>query len=461
MTIRRALPAVVVTVLVSACTSFSHTNTKQPDSTPETTRATFAVTADKRGDPDTLMILSLSGGGSRAAYLSASVMLGLEEVFAQDGINLLHEVDAISSVSGGSLPAAYYVISSDDEPGPYGRVWDKTTVQDLMKRDYIRRWFGNWFWPTNVGKFWFTAYDRSDIMAQTFADNMYDNLNSMPPGRDLKIGQMLDTRPYLILNSTNGTTMPSPDETGYSGHTDPAMKFGARFTFTRRDFNSINSDINDYSLARAVMATATFPAVFNYMTLQDYKLSGTPACKDKDCFVHVFDGGNADNLGLESVIDMLDPLSCQEGNYEKLVVVLVDAYTNNSGISNEKADPRNGFDFFVDTNFLDATDSLLSANRDEKIKHFEKYFTERCNDPSKAIFYHIQFDDIKKDALNNKLNRIKTDFKISDEDAGTIDEAIGYLLTPENTCLSGIRDLLVNGQHQININEKCTYQVSE
>ena len=460
MTIRTVLSAVVPAVLVSACTSFSHTNIQQADGNSEKSRATFAITADRPGsDPDTLMILALSGGGSRAAYLSASVMLRLEEVYAQDGINLLHEVDAISSVSGGSLPAAYYVISADDGPGAYGRVWDRDTVRELMRKDYIRRWFGNWFWPTNIGKFWFTAYDRSDIMAQTFADNLFDNLNSLPPGRDLKIGQLLESRPYLVLNSTNGTATPVPEQTGNPEPGAPARKFGARFTFTDQDFDTISSDINDYSLARAVMATATFPAVFNYMTLQDYRHSGTPACDNRDCFVHVFDGGNADNLGLKSVSGMLDELPCQAGNYDRLVVILVDAYTNNSGIDGAKADPRAGLDFFVDTNFLDATDSLLSANRDEKIEHFREDFSERCSDPSKAVFYHIQFADIREEPLNHRLNRIKTDFRISNEDAAYIDEAVEKLLTPQNTCLAEIRDLLVSGQHQGE--QLCVYTVPD
>ena len=450
-------PLLILTLLVSACSSFSHTNIKQSDIESEPGRATFDISAG-RGDPGMLVIMSLSGGGSRAAYLSASVMLGLEEVFAQENINLLHEVDAISSVSGGSLPAAYYAISSDagDQPAVYGRVWDEATVKRQMKKDYIRKWFGNWFWPTNIGKFWFTAYDRSDIMAQTFADNMYDNLNSLPPGRDLTLGDMLDSRPYLVLNSTNGTVTPSPADGDAAVQEDPARQFGGRFTFTSRDFGSIDSDINDYSLARAVMATATFPAVFNYMTMQDYALSDAPGCTEEcDRFVHVFDGGNADNLGLESVSDMLDALPCEGGNYDRLVVILVDAFTGNSGISNKKADPRNGFDFVVDTNFLEATDSLLSANREEKIEHFVDKFKTRCSDPAKSIFYHIQFADIRDDDLRRNLNRIKTDFRISDEDSGYIDTAVDQLLTPQNTCVSGIRDLLVNGQHQTD--QVCVY----
>ena len=60
-------------------------------------RATFEI-QQPRGEKDVLVVLCLSGGGSRAAWFSAATMLRLEQVV--DGINLLHEVDVISSVSG-------------------------------------------------------------------------------------------------------------------------------------------------------------------------------------------------------------------------------------------------------------------------------------------------------------------------------------------------------------------------
>ena len=154
MDIKAILPLVILTLLVSACSSFSHTNKELPDTAPEPTQATFdfdncrgepkaRATFDIdacRGDEQTLVIMSLSGGGSRAAYLSATVMLKLETVFET---KLLHDVDAISSVSGGSLPAAYYAISSDKKPSDYGRIWDDDTVKKLMKKNYIRKWFTN------------------------------------------------------------------------------------------------------------------------------------------------------------------------------------------------------------------------------------------------------------------------------------------------------------------------------
>ena len=77
---------------------------------PPASRATFDI-RDDRGEKDVLVLLALSGGGSRAAYFSGAVMLRLQQVFTD--LDLLQEVDVISAVSGGSLPAAYYAVSRD------------------------------------------------------------------------------------------------------------------------------------------------------------------------------------------------------------------------------------------------------------------------------------------------------------------------------------------------------------
>ena len=116
-------------VLVAAgCKSlYSHVNRPLQGSTiwPDC-RATAEI-EQPRGQEDVLVILCLSGGGSRAAWFSAATMLRLERVV--DEINLLHEVDVISSVSGGGLPAAYYCLTRD--PGPYSVVRVETLPEQL------------------------------------------------------------------------------------------------------------------------------------------------------------------------------------------------------------------------------------------------------------------------------------------------------------------------------------------
>lgn len=413
-------------------------------------KTSFDIKADRGSHEKTLVLLALSGGGSRAAYWSGSVMLALEKVYQDDNLNLLKEVDLISSVSGGSLPAAYYAISQD--PGSSvkarsNRNWDDPTVKKLMSKSYIWRWFGNWFWPENILYYWFTSYDRSDIMASTLADNLYD----IPiTGVNLKVRDINPERPNLILNATNATNAPiTPNGS--------KRRFGDVFTFTTEDFKGICSDIGSYDLSRAVMATASFPAVFNYMTLGDYSEDGKCSADRKlKRYVHVFDGGNYDNLGLASVERAIAKNKILH-KYERIVVILVDAYTSSRGIDTASPDARRFLDYAVDFNFLDSTDSLLGSVRDKAITNMGRALQEF--EKSKVIFYRIDFDAVKEanHDLYYRLNNIATNFKIDDDAKESIDQAIAMLIVKDNTCLRKIKDIVLLGQSDNNKSIECQW----
>ena len=399
--------------------------------------ASTRVPADHRGQEDVMVILALSGGGSRAAYFSSKVMYEL------DGLDILEEVDAIASVSGGSLAAAYYAVT-EDVPGPDSiyRRWDGKETRTLkkMERNYIGRWFGRWFWPHNVARFWFTKYDRTDIMAQTFADSLFDRRGL---GQDYKLEDLNPERPYLVLNATNATrgtvdTEAMADAT-YDAKSMEVVttprgtdrSFGEPFRFTQEYFESIDSDIGDYSLARAVMATATFPAVFNYMTLRDYSQPG-------EQYLHVFDGGTHDNQGLTAVQEILlhsREMYEEQGRplYDKVIVILVDVHTGQAGVSSKQADGRAFIDFLVDTNFIDATDSLLFANREERVEEFYEQTLKPHFDADKTIFYHITFDQLKDEDLKGRAKNVPTSFSLSDENAGTLRDAGTELINMKNS----------------------------
>ena len=416
----RIIILLAVVLCLGGCTLNAYQNKRIADSSaPAETKAAYEIKNDRGAHQKTLGILALSGGGSRAAYWSASAMLALEEVFWDEGLNILDEIDAISSVSGGSLPAAYYAVSYSPDisshPSMSKRTWDKETVLELMGRNYKRRWFGNWFWPVNIFKYWFTSYDRSDIMAQTLADNLYDIKGGVG---DLKFKHINPERPNLVLNATNGTK----------------GKFSDVFTFTNDDFNEINSDINEYEISNAVMATAAFPAAFNFMTLRDFNTLSDQETR----YIHVFDGGNSDNLGLKSAQKII---AANAENYERIFVILIDAFTRSKGINNTISDARKGFDYAIDSNFLDSVDSLLATNREKMIEVFKKAL-DQYHDKN-FIFYHMEFNDISKASLNEELHQIKTDFAIKPEEKKAIESAIDLLIVKENDCIAKIRNLIV------------------
>ena len=410
-------------ILLTGCLNYHSSTNLENKNKIYNGKATFSVDP-LRGEKDVLFILALSGGGSRAATFSANVMLELGTVFPEK--DLLKEVDAISAVSGGSLPAAYYVISSDriDEADQEysGRLWAKDDVLELMRKNYILEWFVNWFLPNNVLKFWFTAHDRSDIMANVFRRSLYSSDKHPFSMKHLK-----QNRPFLILNATNATK----DNT--------QIDFGTPFTFTSEDFKKINSDINEYDLARSVMATATFPGVFNYMTLENHFKKGT--------YLHVYDGGNSDNLGLKSVERILNTINKnQTPNIKSIIVILVDAFTGGSGVEQNENEPREIQDFFFDTNVLDSTDNLLANNRLSVIQNFKttlvNHISQNQLNPRNSLFYHLEFKDIPDKSLVKELRSIKTNFKISSDHADLVEKATTKLINSENSCLIKIKNIL-------------------
>jgi len=437
---------VLILFAVEGCSTFAYFNEPlDPQKTDLTNnRAQFAIERD-RGADETLFILALSGGGSRAAYFSSEVMLALQNITVPDNNrNMLKSIDAISSVSGGSLPAAYYAISRDPEDDSKkvvsDRVWDRKTVEDIMSRNYIARWIGNWFWPDNIALYWATAYDRSDIMGQTLADNMFD---TSVAGTDLKFKDINPERPYIIINSTSGTS----------------NNFGESFTFTNDDFQKLGSDITNYHVFRAVMASASFPAVFNYMTLFNYNHKG----KGKE-YLHVFDGGNFDNLGLDSTRKIISMKENEK--YKNVVVLLVDAFTRPQGVPNYEYDARSGVTYALDFNFLDSTDSLLKKVRQDSLAAMEQLVQTLEDSGKHAVFYHLSFSDVahfkgetakvkeydlateeyvmRDRPLIDVLNEIPTNFNISDEHRDAISKAVKLLISPENNCVQEIQALLAN-----------------
>ena len=59
---------------------------------------------------DLMIGVALSGGGSRAALFAEAGLEALAQIRLADGASLIDRIDHISSVSGGSLSASYYIL---------------------------------------------------------------------------------------------------------------------------------------------------------------------------------------------------------------------------------------------------------------------------------------------------------------------------------------------------------------
>ena len=93
----------------------------QPLISPTTSRS-LAKAADFSDTDGYFVGLAISGGGLRSANFGAACMFQLER------IGLLQKVDYISSVSGGSLPAALYCLNHQN--------WNPEFVQQKLTHEF-------------------------------------------------------------------------------------------------------------------------------------------------------------------------------------------------------------------------------------------------------------------------------------------------------------------------------------
>jgi NTE family protein len=278
--------------------------------------------------------VALSGGGSRAANFSAAVLQELEE------LGFLDHLSAISSVSGGSLTAAYYGLYRHRLREP---TWDWRTLRKSLRENLIARWLLQALNPANWFLYWFTDLDRSDLMARVF-DNRFFHGDTF--------AQLGDKGPSIYINAT-----------------DLGFK---RFVFSDEAFEALSSRLDKYPISQAVMASAAFPGIFNDVTVRNYGMSKLRRAIGRGPvprYKHLFDGGPSDNLGVETLQDVVGELNITrqvilDRREIKCFWFVIDAY---QGQGYEKApsarDPRRNIDYVIDRNAFDAIDTLMQGQR--------------------------------------------------------------------------------------------------
>lgn len=292
------------------------------------------------GNTDSLfVVLVFSGGGTRAASLSYGVMEALRDTpieWKGQRKRLLDEVDIISSVSGGSFTAAYYGLHRD---GLFDGTFEKTFLKHDVQGDLLKKAINPVSWFKLAGR----SFGRSDLAAEYHNEHLFN-------GATFQNLTDTGTRPFIMLNATDMTT-------------------GKQFPFIQEQFDLICSDLAALPVARAVATSSAFPGLLTPLTYEnhagscDYKEprwieyamrdrldeperanlaetqrsyyqpnQWTPARR----YIHLIDGGVADNIGLRSVLNALestDPsysilTKINNKEIEKLVVIVVNAATS-------------------------------------------------------------------------------------------------------------------------------------
>jgi len=254
----------------------------------------------QHGAGDVLLILAFSGGGTRAAALAYGVLQELRDTAIEtDGnaMRLLDEVDAISSVSGGSFTSAYY--------GLYGDRVFEDFEERFLRRNVQTRLIVELFRPVNWLRMARGFFSRTEL-----AVDLYDR-------------QIFDRKSFADLDAAEGPLI-------RINATD--LSLGSYFSFVQGQFDPICSDLSEFKVARAVAASSAVPGLFAPITLINYAgecgyeepqwlaaalesrkteprafyaARNLQAYLDADAkkYVHLVDGGVSDNLGIRAPLD--------------------------------------------------------------------------------------------------------------------------------------------------------------
>lgn len=318
-----------LSLLLAGCAHYPRNPALEPPYDPQGGyRFETLASDDRAADPDeTFVVVTLSGGGTRAAAFSYGVLEALRDTDLGDSHRMLDEVDVISSVSGGSFAAAYYGLFG---PDVFFRDFPDAVLHRSIETDLALRVAAPWNWPRLLSP-WFS---RGDLADEYYDEHIFQHRHYADLPR---------RRPFIVLNATD-------------------ISLGAQFSFTQEHFDRLCSNLDGVTVSRGVTASSAFPLAFAPLTLdnrpkascgyeaplwvelaeQDFDLSPERwtlartwrAYEDADRrpFIHLSDGGLADNIGLRIVGSGLqggNPLEIYEKasrrEIHRLVVIVVDA----------------------------------------------------------------------------------------------------------------------------------------
>jgi NTE family protein len=331
--IQKALAAVIILVLTGCATYPVNPQLARYD--PQAGYRFENLKAPEKSD-SLFVILTFSGGGTRAASLSYGVLEKLRDTkirWEGEDRRLLDEVDVISSISGGSFTAAYYGLFGDElfDPEKFQKVFLYRNMESELYTSMCNpvNWFrlaSPYFGRIDLAE---EIYDREIFREKTFGDLATQG-----------------KRPFIMINAAD-------------------MTIGSQFTFIQEQFDLMCSDLNGVHVARAVAASSNFPIAFSPMTVNNYagtcgyherpwmaeaskdlvdnpprfnraRIARTYLNRSERPYIHLLDGGVADNIGLRIPLAALSsndlpwslPNKMNQGKIKKLVVIVVDARTD-------------------------------------------------------------------------------------------------------------------------------------
>jgi hypothetical protein len=264
---------------------------------------------------DLLLGVALSGGGSRAALFGAAGLEALAGLRTADGRSVIEKISHLSSVSGGSLAATYYVLK---KPGRDVKVLNGDGTLSEAYRAFFTQSRADLGQDFETALIWRQLLSfrwvNSALAARTLAEILGDRLYGTARFEDVSAREKAGDSPGLIVNTTlynNGrrlamTALP-PDAFDYDFFLDLERSLQGRgramedAPYMRERWKllrpmtpiEIGMDPCPAGLPGLTAASASFPPLVGPITLR---------IGEEDVYWHAGDGGLYENQGVETLL---------------------------------------------------------------------------------------------------------------------------------------------------------------
>jgi len=428
--------------LLSACASYGKISNRPLADAEPSARYSINQAVHSSRSNEVTMLLAFSGGGTRAAALAYGVLEALRDTTVTlDGRpqRLLDEIDAISSVSGGSFTAAYFGLHGDGIFTGF--------ESDFLRSDVTGELMHGLFDPA----LWFSTGGRTEMAIDYYEDKVFKGATFA----DLQRRQ----GPLIVINATD-------------------LGRGVRFTFLQDYFDLLCSDLSSFRIARAVAASSAVPVLFHPVVLRNHAgctlqgqstleemkslTTGSPqlsyvvdglnsyALKDQRQYIHLVDGGITDNLGLLAVYETIEIAGGAKRFLQSLggvaaprfIVISVNASTTpqyDIELTNRNPSVEDTINLVTDAQ-LHRTNVATMELMHNSIRRWAKELATP-EKPVESYFVEIDFNSIPQPERRHYLNQIPTSYSLTGEQVDDLIAAGRELLFSNTEFRRFIEDL--------------------
>ena len=424
-------------VLLTACHSILYQPAKTLSQIDPEKGYRLEKTMQQALEKENLVIVTFSGGGSRAVSLGYGVLEQFQQATVRPterGDTLLQNIDVVYGVSGGSVLAAYLALEGQETIPKF--------KEFFLKKDFQKKVINEVFSLSNVPRLTSPQFGRSDLLQEQLNLALYHGKTFADLARKRK-------GPFAVINATD-------------------MTAGQKVSFTQDFFDWLCVDLNDIEIARAVAASSAVPLIFSPITLNNH--AGFCHAESKKAFLmqtqpgnhlllnnfnamqkrlaryqdsveqpylHLVDGGLTDNLGLASLLDMSNLLSVRKLYAElrksalrHVVVVSVNAQNERTSHIDKSADVpgvREVVDTVINVPIDKATESTVQYSQ-KFANQWNAYAKRQREAKIKVYFVNVSLKDLPEGQLKKDVLNIGTSFYLPESDVDKLREAAKILL---------------------------------